>query len=113
MSDADLSEVPKGAAFFPQIPADLGVDPLLLAVVHATVFLAGSTEEVVDAAAAEEALGALTGYLQRLQGDRLRGVREDMVCLTAYARQQKWAKQMVRALQTFLDDCGIGTEENA
>jgi hypothetical protein len=111
MSDADSPEVPEGAAVFPQIPEELGVDPLLLAAIHATVFLAGSTEDVVDADAAEEALQFLAGYLRRLTGARLQRVREDMACLTAYARQQKWPKQMVRALQTFLDDCGIGTEE--
>ena len=33
-------EVPEGAAVFPEIPAELGVHPLLLAVLHAVVFLA-------------------------------------------------------------------------
>jgi hypothetical protein len=113
MSDADPSEVPEGAAVFPLIPAELGVHPLLLAVLHATVFLAGSDEGLVDPAAAEEALHYLAGYLQRLRGAELRRVREDMACVTAHARQQKWPKQMVRALQTFLDDYGIGTGEKA
>ena len=46
MSDeAEPTEVPDGAAVFPEIPAELGVQPLLLAVLQATVFLAGSTEE--------------------------------------------------------------------
>jgi hypothetical protein len=113
MSDADASEVPEGAAVFPEIPAELGVDPLLLATIHATVFLAGSDQEVVAAAAAEEALQYLATYLRRLEGDRLRRVREDMACLTDYGRQQKWPKQMVLALQSFLDDYGIGAEEEA
>ena len=34
-------EVPEGAAVFPTIPAELGVHPLLLAVLHAVVFLEG------------------------------------------------------------------------
>ena len=59
--DAD-DQVPEGAAVFPLIPAELGINPLLLAVVHATVFLAGSDEEVVDATAADEAVGYLAGY---------------------------------------------------
>ena len=33
----DEGEVPEGAAVFPDIPAELGVNPLLLAVVHAVV----------------------------------------------------------------------------
>ena len=46
------AEVPEGAAVFPLIPPELGVNPLLLAVLHATVFLAGSDEKIVNPAAA-------------------------------------------------------------
>ena len=107
MSDAGESEVPEGAAVFPLIPPELGVNPLLLAVLHATVFLAGSDDEVVNGPAAEEAMQYMAGYLQRLDGALLRQVREDMACLTAFARQEKWPKQLVRALQEFLTDYGI------
>lgn len=107
MSDADESEVPEGAAVFPLIPPELGVNPLLLGVLHATVFLAGSDDEVVDAAAAEEAMEYVAGYLQRLDGALLRQVREDVACLVAFARQETWPKQLVHALQSFLEDYGI------
>ncbi|HEY7329861.1 MAG TPA: hypothetical protein VH592_19660 [Gemmataceae bacterium] len=107
MSEAGASEVPEGAAVFPLIPEQLGVNPLLLAVLHATVFLSGSDDEVVNPDAAEEALHYLAGYLQRLDGQLLRQVREDMVCLTAFAKQEKWPKQLVRVLQDFLKDYGI------
>src|SRR5689334_4764948 len=96
--ESEELEVPDGAAVFPEIPAELGVDPLLLAVLHAAVFLSGSTEDVVHPAAADEAVQALAGYLQRLEGERLRRVREDMLALTGYARQGKWPKQMVQYL---------------
>jgi hypothetical protein len=107
MSDAGASEVPEGAAVFPLIPAELGVNPLLLAVLHATVFLAGSDDDVVHPDAAEEALQYLTSYLQRLDGPLLRQVREDMVCLTAFAKQEKWPKPLVRLVQNFLKEYGI------
>ena len=58
---------------------------------HAAVFLSGSDEDVVHAAAAEEALEYMAGYLQRLEGERLRRVREDMACLGAFARQREMA----------------------
>jgi hypothetical protein len=106
-------EVPEGAAVFPEIPAELGVHPLLLAVIHATVFLAGSDESVVQPEAAAEALEALAGYLRRLEGDTLRRVREDLATLVAYARQQKWPKRQVRALVSFLDDYGVEEENEA
>jgi hypothetical protein len=118
MSDADdpeipESEVPEGAAVFPLIPAELGVNPFLLAVLHATVFLAGSDDEVVDGEAAQESLEYLAGYLQRLEGDALTRTREDMTCLVSYARQEKWPKQLIQSLKSFLDDFGVGRTDEA
>jgi len=108
MADEAERQVPSGAAVFPLIPPELGVNPLLLSVIHATVFLAGSNAEVVDAAAADEAIERFADYLRRLSGPARDRVREDMTCLVAYARQEKWPKQLVRSLQAFLSDFGIG-----
>src|SRR5262249_5471636 len=107
---ADEAEVPEGAAVFPLIPAELGVHPLLLAALHAVVFLDGSTEEVVNGAAASEALEYLATYLQRLEGEELRRVREDLKALAAYGRDEKWPKQLTRFVKTFLADFGVGEE---
>src|SRR5262249_60841192 len=94
MSDeAAAAEVPEGAAVFPLIPAELGVHPLLLAVLHAAVFLDGSSEDVVEPEAAEEALEYLATYIQRLRGPELQRVREDLECLARYGRQQQSPKQ--------------------
>jgi hypothetical protein len=49
----------------------------------------------------------MADYLQRLEGPALTKVREDMVCLTTYARQSKWPKQLIRALKSLLSDCGL------
>jgi hypothetical protein len=110
MAEDTESEVPEGAAVFPQIPPELEIDPLLLVVLHATVFLAGSDEAIVNGEAAEEALQYMAEYLRRLTGPRLDRVREDMECLVGYARQQGWPKQVVRSLKEFLSDYGIGKE---
>ncbi|HEV3439719.1 MAG TPA: hypothetical protein VG122_20305 [Gemmata sp.] len=108
---ADVSqpdETPDGAAVFPLIPAELGIHPLLLAVLHAYVFLEGSETPVLNPAVAEEAMNYLVTYLQRLAGDDLRRVREDMVTLAGFAKSERWPKQQVRFLQDFLGDNGIG-----
>jgi hypothetical protein len=114
MSDEELEqqegEVPEGAAVFPSIPAELQVHPLLLATVHAMVFLAGSDENIVHPAAADEAVEQIAEYLQRLEGADLRRVQEDMTCLTTYARQQKWPRGLVQSLKSFLADLGIAPE---
>ena len=101
-------EAPEGAAVFPLIPAELGVDPLLLAVLHSAVFLSGSDDAVVHPDAAEEALEYVAGYLQRLDGERLRRTREDMACLVAFAKSEKWPKQTMQFLKAFLTDFGVG-----
>jgi hypothetical protein len=101
------TQAPDGAAVFPLIPPELGVHPLLLAALHAYVFVEGSETEVVNTAAAEEAMNYLVTYLQRLKGDDLRRVKEDMTTLAAFAKSEKWPKQQVRFLQDFLKDNGI------
>lgn len=103
----DDPQTPEGAAVFPLIPAELGAHPLLLAVLHAYVFLEGSDPGVVNGTAAEEAMEYLATYLQRLSGPELRRVREDLDTLVGFAKSEKWPKQQVRFLQDFLKDNGV------
>ena len=56
---------------------------------------------------AEEAMNYLVEYLQRLKGDELRRMKEDMATLAGFAKSEKWPKQLVRFLQDFLKDNGI------
>jgi hypothetical protein len=86
---------------------ELGVNPLLLAALHAYVFLEGSEPEVLNPAAGEEAMNYLATYLQRLTGDELRRAKEDMTTLAAFAKSEGWPKQQVRFLQDFLKENGI------
>src|SRR5262249_52400094 len=106
--DSQPQEAPEGAAVFPLIPAELGVHPLLLAALHAYVFLEGSDAKVLNPAAADEAMHYLVTYLQRLSGPDLRRVAEDVQALAGFAKSEQWPKQQVRFLQDFLKDNGIG-----
>jgi MoaD family protein len=103
--------IPEGAAVFPEIPAELGVSPLLLTSVHAMVFLAGSERQIVHPDAAEEVIQQMASYMQRLEGPDLRRVREDMAALEGYARKMKWPKGLILALRSLLTDLGVGVEE--
>lgn len=100
-------DAPEGAAVFPLIPAELGVHPLLLGVLHAYVFLEGSEPTVLHPSTAEEAMEYLVTYIQRLSGAELRRVKEDLHALVGYARHEKWPKQQVRFLQDFLKENGV------
>jgi hypothetical protein len=112
MSHDDSGQVPDGAAVFPLIPTELGIHPLLLTVLHAVVFFDGSSEDVVNDAAADEALQYFATYLQRLQGPELKRIREDMDCLLEFARQEKWPKEEVEFLNGFLREYGVGGEQH-
>ncbi len=103
-------ESPDGAAVFPMIPAELGVHPLLLAVLHAYVFLEGSDPTVLNGTVAEEAMEYLASYLQRLSGADLKRAKEDFATLVSFAKSEKWPKQQVRFLQDFLKENGVGGE---
>ena len=98
---------PEGAAVFPLIPDELGVNPLLLGVLHAYVFLEGSEEKILNGNAAEEAMQYLATYLQRLQAADVRRVKEDLQTLIGFAKHEKWPKQQIRFLQDFLADNGV------
>src|SRR3954453_4989485 len=88
--EGELLEVPEGAAVLPLIPEELGVDPLLLATLHAFVFLAASADEVVHRAAGEESLQSLLTSLQRIKGNKLARLKEDMEQLIGFAKQEGW-----------------------
>ena len=108
----DQSQVPEGAAVLPLIPPELGIHPLLLAVLHAVVFFDGSSEDVVHDAAADEALNYIATYLQRLDGPDLRRIREDMDCLAAFAREEKWPKEELQFFADFLREYGVAGEKS-
>ena len=104
---SDREEVPEGAAVVPLIPEKAGVSPLFLALFHALVFLEGSSEEIIDPTAADEAAQYLTTYLQRLSGDELRQLKEDLKRLGDYARRQRWTPDQLQLIESFLEHYGI------
>jgi hypothetical protein len=108
-----MDEVPEGSAVFPVVPAELGIDPLLLAVLHATVFLSGSDDEVVHPVAAEEVLDQIGQCLGRLDGDRRRRVQEDLASLAAYSRQEKWPRELGQLFRSFLQEFGAEASEES
>jgi hypothetical protein len=49
----------------------------------------------------------LATYLQRLTGKELERAREDIETLVGYAKEQKWPKQQVVFLKSFLEENGV------
>lgn len=104
------NDVPSGAAVLPQVPPELGVHPLLLAALHAIVFLQGSDEDIVAPAAAEEQLELIADCLQRLDGSELQRMQEDIAVLTGYVKEQRWPKSAEQFFSNFLAEFGIGRQ---
>jgi hypothetical protein len=113
MPDDNERQVPDGAGVLPLIPDELQVHPLLLAVLHATVFLSASDDQIVDEDAADEAFDYMAGYLRRLDGSDLARVREDLAVLAEFGRQEKWSAEAIEFLKTFLETCGISEAEGS
>jgi hypothetical protein len=105
------NEVPEGAAVFPIVPEELGIHPLLLAVLHAVVFLEGSDPRVVQPEAAEEQLELIAAALQRLKGEDLRRIREDLIVLADFARREGWDKSAIVFVKSFLKNYGVEKSE--
>jgi hypothetical protein len=105
--EPDPEEVPEGAAVVPLIPESAGISPLFLTVFHALVFFEGSSEEIIDPSAADEAAQFLATYLQRLSGDELRKMKEDLRRLLDHARRQHWSTDQQKLIQDFLQHYGI------
>jgi hypothetical protein len=100
----DQSQGGSGAAVFPLIPEELQISPVVLALLHSMVFIDGSTDDIIDPDAAEEAMQYIVTYLQRLKGPALERVEEDMDCLLNFAKQEGWPKEQLTFLKAFLDE---------
>lgn len=107
IEDDDDSDVPDGAAVFPEIPMDLNVSPQLLAIMHAVVFIAGSDTKIVNAAAGDEALNTMSGYLERMTNVERKRILDDLSALRTFAKEQGWPKQYTTFLKDFPKDFGL------
>lgn len=107
---AASDEVPEGAAVLPLIPVELGIHPMLLAILHAVVFLEGSEAKIVNPDAALEAMEYVATYLQRLGISDVRRLKEDLLVLEKYAAEQHWPREYAEFFKEFLSNLGIGEE---
>jgi hypothetical protein len=96
----------------PSVPAELGIDPLLLALLHTTAFLDFSDDDAVEPEAANEALERVEQYVQRLPDERLASLQADLEKLEEHATQVGWPEDMIDFVRDFLYNCGIGDEED-
>jgi hypothetical protein len=99
-----------GAGLLPVVPTELGIDPLLIALLHAAAFLDLSDDESVDPELAGDVLEHVGMYVQRLPPERLLEIESQLSSLSAHAEAQGWPGELVDFVASFLYNCGIGEE---
>lgn len=100
----------QGLATLPEIPAELGLDPVLAALLHCAAFLDLSADDVVDAEAATEVLEHVGLYIQQLSPERQEQVGEQLERLRQHAEKAGWSDDAIDFVDDFLYSCGIGED---
>jgi hypothetical protein len=95
----------------PRVPAELGIDPILLALLHCAAFLDLASDDLVDPESAGEVLESLEIYVKRLPPDRLAQIQRELEKLEEWAEQSGWPEELVDFVADFLYSCGIGDED--
>lgn len=101
----------RASALLPAVPEELGIDPLLLALLRSASFLDLSADEAVNAELAGEVLEHVGMYIQRLSDERLDDIQQQLETLEAYAVEQGWVTEQIEFIRDFLYNCGLGDDD--
>lgn len=96
----------------PLVPETLGVDPLLLGLLHLAALIDFSDDETVEGDAANDALERLEVYVQRLPTERLEEIQADLDRIEEHGAEHGWAEEMTDFVRDFLYNCGLGEDED-
>jgi hypothetical protein len=95
----------------PLVPPELGIDPILLALIHCAAFLDLASEQLVDPDSAGDVLENLELYVKRLEPTRLTEIQGQIEKLEEWADQSGWPEELVDFVADFLYSCGVGEED--
>ena len=97
----------EGIALFPEIPEELGIDPLLECLLSMVVFITASDENLVDPKAADEAFAHLQVVLSKLDNKRIARMSEELEVVAGWVKDQGLGLEAVEFIETFLDEMGV------
>lgn len=97
----------EGIALFPEIPEELGIDPLLESLLSMVVFITASDENLVDPKAADEAFAHLQVVLSKLDNKRIARMSEELEVVAGWVKDQGLGLEAVEFIETFLDEMGV------
>jgi hypothetical protein len=99
-------------SMLPVVPAELGIDPLLLALLHLAGFLDLSGDDMVEPSAATDALEHVGFYVQRFDERRLGELQAELDRLVAHAEKSGWGAEQIEFVRDFLFNCGALDDES-
>lgn len=111
MADGPGRWVKKDAFVMPLLPASLRIDPVLASLLHVTAFLELSGDETVHPDWAVEAMEHVAHYFEQLPAERVAALREQVGRVAVHARKKKWGAEAVEFFAEFLENLGVGEEE--
>lgn len=100
-------------AFLPVVPEELGIDPVLLGLLHTAAFLDLADDDSVDPEFAGDVLEHVGLYIQRLGAERAGQIEAQLEKLAKYAAESGWPQHLREFVSHFLYNCGIGDEEDS
>jgi hypothetical protein len=106
------TEQERELSMLPVIPPELGIEPLLLALLQLAGFLDLSDDQLVDAGAATDALEHLGLYVQRLDEKRLAELQAQLDRLLDHAQKSNFLPEQVEFIKDFLFNCGVLDDES-
>lgn len=104
--------VEKDAYVMPVLPKALNVDPVVAALLHVVAFLELSGDETVNPDWAIEAMEHVAHYLQQLPPKQIEKLQEQIERVAEHAREKKWGAEAEEFFAEFLDNFGVGADED-
>ncbi|MEB2310847.1 MAG: hypothetical protein OZ921_22050 [Sorangiineae bacterium] len=96
----------------PEVPEDVDVDPMLLALLHTAAFLDFSDDTLVHPDAAGDVLEHVGLYVQRLPPERLDDLGDQLEILAEHGAGAGWPPAMLEFVRDFLFNCGLDGDED-
>jgi hypothetical protein len=106
------SSDPEVEPYLPEIPPELGVDPLLAALLQCAAFLDLGDDTLVDPVQADEILEHVGMYVQRLPPERVADIEKQLERVREHAEKAGWPEPISAFVADFLYSCGIGEDES-
>jgi hypothetical protein len=103
---------PEVEPYLPEIPPELGVEPLLAALLQCAAFLDLGDDTSVDPVQADEVLEHVGMYVQRLPPERVADIEKQLARLKEHAEKANWPEPIAAFVADFLYSCGIGEDED-